>query len=397
MAGSVWRWLPRVQQPDWPDADELDRVLAELTTRPGLVHEHECDQLRDHLAEVSAGRAFVLQAGDCAETFAANTPMNVKGQFALLAAMSERIADAGLPVITIGRIAGQYAKPRSAPVETRGCDTLPVYRGDAVNGTEFTAAARTPDAGRMLAAYDASAAALGMLGGALHTSHEALLLDYENALVRGRYSTSAHLLWIGERTRHPAGAHVDFVANLANPVAVKIGPGAVAADLLALIDRLDPFSQPGRLSLVARMGADAVRRTLPPLLAAVSAHAPHVRWMCDPMHGNTVRLETGLKTRHLDTIVDELAGFFEAHRVLGVHPGGVHLEVSGATVTECVGGTPAVRAQDLPNRYETACDPRLNSDQAMEIAAVVVDLLGWTTKHCGVFEQPAGGFRATAT
>ncbi|MHC0431233.1 3-deoxy-7-phosphoheptulonate synthase [Streptomyces sp. O3] len=387
----AWRAQPAAQQPDWPDPVALRAVADELTVRPPLVTARECDRLRARLAAVARGEAFLLQGGDCAETFDAVTADQLDGKLRTLGEMADVLA-AGLrrPVVTVGRIAGQYAKPRSRDTETHGTVTLPAYRGDAVNGRAFTAAARTPDPRRLGRVYDASAATLNFLrsraasGGGpgpdgrdeeLFTSHEALILEYESALARlddrtgGLYATSGHLLWIGERTRQLDGAHVDFARQVRNPVGVKIGPTATPDEVLALVDRLDPHREPGRLTLVARMGAAAVREVLPPLVERVTAAGVRPVWVCDPMHGNTVRAASGHKTRHVDAVLDEIDGFFAVHRELGSHPGGVHLELTGSAVTECVGGRVApVADADLALRYETACDPRLNRDQSLEVA-----------------------------
>ncbi|CAM04731.1 3-deoxy-D-arabinoheptulosonate-7-phosphate synthase [Saccharopolyspora erythraea NRRL 2338] len=395
--------VPAAQQPVWPDPAALRTALAELAVQPHLVSPRECDLLRDQLAFVAGGGAFLLQGGDCAETFAGAASEAVGRKVRLLGQMAEILAERmGLPVVTVGRIAGQYAKPRSWPTESHLGQTLPSYRGDAVNGLAFTPAARTPDPRRLLQAYRTAAGTLAVLrkqdepaspgdsllphprtsdggpgGNDFFTSHEALLLPYEEALCRTdpltgqRYGTSGHLLWIGERTRNLDGAHVRFAAGISNPVGVKLGPAVNPDDVLALVDKLDPQRQPGRLSLIIRMGARKIRDLLPPLVEKVAAeHAP-VTWVCDPMHGNTFTAASGHKTRLFDDVFDEVAGFFEVHRTLGTHPGGLHLELTGEAVTECVGGTPAVLMEDLDRRYETACDPRLNADQARELAVAV--------------------------
>jgi 3-deoxy-7-phosphoheptulonate synthase len=377
--------LPAAQQPDWPDRSELLAVAAELSAGPALVLPSECDRLTARLAAVARGEAILLQGGDCAETFAGVSQEQVSGKFRLLGRMAAVISDAaGLPVVQLGRIAGQFAKPRSSPEEAGDGIVLPVYRGDMVNGAAFTAEARTPDPQRLKRAYHASAATLNLLractaeeNSEFWTSHEALVLEYERALTRdeppGPYALSAHLLWIGERTRQLDGAHIDFAARVRNPVAVKIGPSATADQVLALVDRLDPGRRPGRLTLIARMGARTVRDVLPGLVAAVTASGARPVWLCDPMHGNTVKAPSGHKTRRFDDIVEEITGFFEVHAALGTHPGGVHVELTGEHVTECTGGTYEVLPDHLPVRYDTACDPRLNRGQALDLAFRLAD------------------------
>jgi 3-deoxy-7-phosphoheptulonate synthase len=431
-----WRGLPAAQQPDWPDPARLAEVTAELAGMPPLVFAGECDQLRQRLAEVARGEAFVLQGGDCAETFAGATAESVRAKLQTLLQMAVVLTYGGsVPVIKIGRMAGQFAKPRSLPSETREGTQLPAYRGDAVNSLEFTAAARASDPGRLLRAYHCSAVTLNLCrafatggyadlrqvhawnqdfvraspagqryerlageidralafmhacgadpeelhGVEIYSSHEALLLDYEQALTRTDsrtglpYDTSAHFLWVGERTRDPGGAHVEFASSIRNPVGVKIGPDATPADVLATIGRLNPDGEPGRLTLITRMGAGRVREALPPLIRAVTAEGIEAPWVCDPMHGNTFEAPSGHKTRRLRDVVDEVQGFFEVHRALGTHPGGIHIEFTGDNVTECVGGSHEIAPDDLPQRYETACDPRLNRSQALDLAFLVAD------------------------
>jgi 3-deoxy-7-phosphoheptulonate synthase len=428
---------PALQQPDWAGDDRLEPVLRRLESLPPLVFAGECDLLRARLAAVARGEAFLLQGGDCAETFAGTTADSVRGKLRTLLQMAVVLTyAASVPVVKVGRMAGQFAKPRSAPTEARGGVELPVYRGDAVNGLEFTAAARTPDPNRLLDAYHCSAVTLNLcrafarggyadlrqvhawnqdfvasspagqryerLAGEIdraiafmnacgadpeefhtvefYSSHEALLLDYERALTRidsqtGQpYDVSAHLLWIGERTRDPGGAHVEFARRIRNPLAVKLGPSATAAQVLALIDTLDPGREPGRLTLVTRMGAGRVRDALPPLVEQVTAGGANVAWVCDPMHGNTFETPDGHKTRRFDDVLAEVAGFFEVHRALGTHPGGIHIEFTGDDVTECVGGGHDVTEGDLNHRYETACDPRLNRSQSLDLAFLVADM-----------------------
>jgi len=426
-----------LQQPDWPDRDRLAAVLRGLEKMPPLVFAGECDQLRDRLACVARGEAFLLQGGDCAETFAGTTADSIRGKLRTLLQMAVVLTyAASVPVVKVGRMAGQFAKPRSAATEVRDGVALPAYRGDAVNGLEFTAEARTPDPGRLLDAYHCSSVTLNLcrafasggyadlrqvhawnqdfvarspagqryeqLAGEIdraiafmhacgadpeefravefYSSHEALLLDYERALTRtdsrsGRaYDLSAHLLWVGERTRAPGGAHVEFARQIGNPVAVKIGPATSVPDVLALIAALDPDREPGRLTLITRMGAGLIRDALPPLVEKVTASGAEVVWVCDPMHGNTVEAATGQKTRHFDDVLDEVAGFFEVHRALGSYPGGIHIEFTGDDVTECIGGGHHVAESDLPDRYETACDPRLNRGQSLDLAFRVADM-----------------------
>jgi len=412
-------------------------VVGRLEGLPPLVAAAECDQLKERLAAVARGEAFLLQGGDCAETFAGTTAEDVSGKFRTLLQMAIVLTyAASVPVVKVGRMAGQFGKPRSAATEVRDGVELPVYRGDAVNGAEFTAAARTPDPGRLLDAYHCASATLNLCrslaGGGyadlrrvhawnqdfvagspagrryeqladeidraiafmhacgadsrefraveFYSSHEALLLDYERALTRtdarsGRaYDLSAHLLWIGERTRDPRGAHVEFARQVGNPVAVKLGPDAAASDVLELIAALDPEGEPGRLTLVTRMGAGRIRQALPPLVERVAATRPAVAWVCDPMHGNTVEAAGGRKTRNFDDVLDEVAGFFEVHRALGTYPGGIHIEFTGDDVTECVGGGQPIAESDLSHRYETTCDPRLNRGQSLDLAFRVADL-----------------------
>jgi 3-deoxy-7-phosphoheptulonate synthase len=435
-ARASWRDLPAVQQPDWPDPRRLQQVTEELAGLPPLVFAGECDVLRERLAAVARGEAFVLQGGDCAETFAGATADAVRAKLQTLLQMAVVLTyGASVPIVKIGRLAGQFAKPRTRPTESRDGTELPVYRGDAINGIEFTAQARTPDPARLLRAYHCSAVTLNLCrafatGGyadlhqvhawnqdfvkqspagqryerlageidralafmracgadpeelravELYSSHEALVLDYEQALTRSdsrtglMYDTSAHFVWVGERTRDLNGAHVEFASKISNPIGVKVGPDAKPADVLALIDRLNPTRAPGRLTLITRMGAGRVRDALPPLISAVIAEGIEVPWVCDPMHGNTFEAPSGHKTRRLHDVLEETAGFFEVHRSLGTHPGGIHIEFTGDNVTECVGGSHEIVADDLYQRYETACDPRLNRSQALDLAFTVAE------------------------
>jgi len=428
---------PALQQPQWPDRARLDEVVRRLSDLPPLVAAAECDQLRERLAAVARGEAFLLQGGDCAETFAGATADSIRGKFQTLLQMAVVLTyAASVPVVKVGRMAGQFGKPRSAATEVRDGLELPVYRGDAVNGIEFTTASRTPDPGRLLEAYHCASATLNLCrslasGGyadlrqvhawnqdfvagspagqryerladeidraiafmhacgadaqefravEFYSSHEALLLDYERALTRtdprtGRsYDLSGHLLWIGERTRDPRGGHVAFARQISNPVAVKVGPDAAAQDVLELIEALDPDREPGRLTLTTRMGARRIRQALPPLVEKVTASGATVVWVCDPMHGNTVEAADGRKTRNFDDVLDEVAGFFEVHQSLGTHPGGIHIEFTGDDVTECLGGGHPIAESDLSHRYETTCDPRLNRSQSLDLAFRVAGL-----------------------
>jgi 3-deoxy-7-phosphoheptulonate synthase len=427
---------PAVQQPEWPDDDRLRAATSELATLPPLVFAAECDRLREHLAAVTRGEAFVLQGGDCAETFEGATAEAVRAKLQTLLQMAVVLTyGASVPIVKIARMAGQFAKPRSRPDEVRDGVALPAYRGDAVNGFEFTRQARTPDPGRLLRAYHCSAATLNLCraftaGGyadlhqaqgwnqdfvrespagqqyerlaeeidralafmracganpaelrsvELYTSHEALLLDYERALTRTdpgtglNYDASAHFLWIGERTRALDGAHIAFARDIRNPVGVKVGPSATPAEVLALAEALNPAGQPGRLTLITRMGAARVTELLPPLIQAVDRAQIPVAWVCDPMHGNTFEAPSGHKTRRFDDVLAEVHGFFDVHRKLGTHPGGIHIEFTGDNVTECVGGSYQIAEADLHQRYETACDPRLNRSQSLDLAFTVAE------------------------
>ena len=380
-----WRECQAAQQPAWPDETAARAVLARIRELPGLVAAAECDELASALAGVAAGRGFLIQGGDCAETFDALSSIGLRSRGRLLCSMARTVtAGSGLPTVIVGRIAGQYAKPRSAATEDIGDARLPAYRGDIVNSAAPDAAARLPDPSRMLAAYFHSAAAMNALRlrpagePPIYASHEALLLGYEEALTRfdrdsGRwFCSSAHLLWAGERTRALDGAHVRFLSGAANPVAVKIGPSAAPGDVAALCEALNPERVPGRLTLITRLGAAAVAAALPPVIRAVTAAGHPVVWACDPMHANTRRTRSGYKTRDVAAILAEIRGFFAAHRQCGTRPGGVHLELAGEHVTECVGGGVNPVAEDkVPHAYQTACDPRLSPAQALECAAVV--------------------------
>ena len=436
-AAESWRALPAKQQPLWPDPAAVQSAAAELRSYPPLVFAGECDQLKDRLAQVARGEAFVLQGGDCAETFAGVTADAIRNKLKTLLQMAAVLTYAGsVPVVKIGRIAGQYGKPRSKDTETRDGVTLPAYRGDSVNGFDFTAEDRVPDPWRMVRMYHSSAATLNLVrafttGGYadLHqvhawnrdfvagspsgkryellaaeiqraldfmracgvdpeetrtveffSSHEGLLLEYEAALTRTDsrtgtlYNTSAHFVWIGERTRDLDGAHIDYFSRIRNPIGIKLGPSTTPDEALAYLDRLDPNREPGRLSLVIRMGAGAVREKLPPLVEKVTAEGRQVAWICDPMHGNTFEAPSGHKTRRFDDVLDEVKGFFEVHRQLGTHPGGIHVELTGDDVTECVGGGHEIAFGDLGTRYESACDPRLNRSQSLDLAFLVAEM-----------------------
>nr|AXL05518.1 phospho-2-dehydro-3-deoxyheptonate aldolase [uncultured bacterium] len=376
---------PAAQQPCWPDPALARTVTERLHHAEPIVAPEETARLSERLASVARGAAFLLQGGDCAETFAGNTEPHLRANLALLERMTTVLTRAaGLPVVTVARMAGQFAKPRSLAVDAHG---LPVYRGDIVNSAAPSAAARTPDPHRMLRAHANAARAMAVVrvagAGEVYVSHEMLLLDYERAVLwtdtRGQEprlaSGLAHFLWIGERSRQLDGAHVAFAELLSNPIGLKIGPGMTPEQAVEYVRRLDPQRTPGRLTLVSRMGHRLVRDLLPPIVEKVHASGHEVVWQCDPMHGNTRLSGNGYKTRHFDHVVDEIAGFFEVHRRLGTRPGGIHVEVTGEDVTECLGGTRGVAERDLPARYRTACDPRLNADQSVELAHIVGELL----------------------
>jgi 3-deoxy-7-phosphoheptulonate synthase len=382
---SGWRGCEARHQPHYDDPAALDAALRELAAYPPLVPAAEAQGLKAELAEAQAGRAFLLQGGDCAESFAEFSPETIRGTAGLLQAMARRLAAAsGLRIVRIGRIAGQFAKPRSRELERKDGRSLPMYRGDIVNGIDYDEAARRPDPERMFRAYGQSAATLSHLKAftaaePVHTSHEALLLPYEQALTRrdgaGWYGSSAHFLWVGDRTRFAGSAHVEYLRGLTNPIGIKCGPTLRPEALLGLLDILNPAREPGRITLVSRMGLAEVDRALPPLLRAVAAEGQPVLWACDPMHGNTVEAANGFKTRPMARILGELTAFFAACRAEGVRGGGVHVEMTGRDVTECTGGAAAVTEQDLAARYHTYCDPRLNRGQAVELAESVAEEL----------------------
>ncbi|MFI0793609.1 3-deoxy-7-phosphoheptulonate synthase [Micromonospora rubida] len=382
---------PAAQQPVWPDPRRARDAVAALSRAEPIVAPDETARLARQLAAVARGEAFLLQGGDCAETFADSTEAHQRANLRTLAHMAAVLVHrAGLPVVKIARMAGQYAKPRSQAVDAGG---LPVYRGDMVNSVESTPAARAPDPDRMLRAHAGAAGTMGLVrefrrggpaGSEIYVSHEALLLDYERSQLwvdtsgpEPRLSSGlGHFLWIGERTRQLDGAHLAFAELLSNPIGIKIGPATTPEQAVEYVRRLDPHGEPGRVTLVSRMGHARVRDVLPPIVEKVTASGCQVIWQCDPMHGNTYMSANGYKTRHLRQIVDEMTGFFEVHRRLGTHPGGIHVEVTGDDVTECLGGAPAVAEKDLPVRYETACDPRLNAQQAVGLAFLVAEMVG---------------------
>jgi len=430
----VWQGLPRAQMPPWESYDEVRQVAKLLEGVPSIVAPYEVEQLTHRLGEVCEGRAFLLQGGDCAETFADNTEQHLLSNARTLLQMAVVLTyGASLPVVKVARVAGQYTKPRSSDTDALG---LPAYRGDMINSLEPTAAARVADPQRMIRAYANAAAAMNMLraylGGGmadlhavhdwnrdfvrtsafgeryeaiareidralafiracgmnddealrtvtLYASHEALALEYDRALTRmagGRaYGLSAHLLWVGNRTRQMDGAHLDFVSRIANPIGVKIDHRTPLSELLELCEKLNPDNIPGRLTLTCRMGNQYVRDALPRIVETVRDGGHKVVWQCDPMHGNTHESSNGYKTRHFDRIVDEVLGYFEVHKMLGTHPGGIHIELTGDNVTECLGGAQDISDTDLSGRYETACDPRLNTQQSLELAFLVAEML----------------------
>ena len=426
------------QQPNWPDPEAMGRAVDRLRSLPPLVFAGECDDLTEKLAAVSRGEAFLLQGGDCAETFAGVTADNLRNKLRVLLQMAVVLTyAASVPVVKLGRLAGQYAKPRSSDTETRDGVTLPAYRGDAVNGYDFTLESRTPDPQRLVEVYHSSAATLNLArafvtGGYadlrqvhtwntdfvrssqvgrryeqlaseidraltfmkaigadpeefhrvdFHSSHEALILEYEHAMTRidSRtdlpYDVSSHFVWIGERTRQLDGAHVELLSHIRNPIGVKLGPTTTPDDAIALAEKLDPDRTPGRLTFITRMGAGRIRDVLPNLVEKVTAAGVQVAWVCDPMHGNTFEASSGYKTRRFDDVIHEVQGFFDVHRALGTWPGGVHVELTGDDVTECVGGGEALMEVDLGNRYESVCDPRLNRVQSLELAFLVAEML----------------------
>ncbi|HEY0903466.1 MAG TPA: 3-deoxy-7-phosphoheptulonate synthase class II [Marmoricola sp.] len=430
--------LGAAQQPSYPDPVAVDAAVARLRSYPPLVFAGECDRLTEKLAAVSRGEAFLLQGGDCAETFEGVTADNVRNKLRVLLQMAVVLTyAASVPVVKLGRLAGQYAKPRSSDLETRDGVTLPAYRGDAVNGYDFTREARVPDPQRLVEVYHASAATLNLVrafttGGyadlrqvhawntdfvlssavgrryeavaneieraltfmqaigadpdefhrvEMHSSHEALVLEYEHAMTRidSRtqlpYDVSGHFVWIGERTRQLDGAHVELLSRVRNPIGVKLGPTTSADDAIALANRLNPDNQQGRLTFITRMGAHKINEHLPPLVEKVDAAGIQVAWVCDPMHGNTYEASSGHKTRRFDDVIAEVQGFFDVHRAVGTWPGGIHVELTGDDVTECVGGGEELAEANLAERYESVCDPRLNRVQSLELAFLVAEML----------------------
>jgi 3-deoxy-7-phosphoheptulonate synthase len=438
---SAWRAFPAAQQPDWPDVADLERIGKVLAGYPPLVFSGEARELQGALARVAAGKAFLLQAGDCAESFEAFSAESIRDRLRVILQMAVVLTySSGVPVVKVGRIAGQYAKPRSAPTESVDGVELPSFRGHIVNDVAFTAAGRTADPERLITAYHLSASTLNLLraftkGGLadltqvhawtqafvtasaegvryglvadeieralrfmkacgvateaepelhvvdFYTSHEALILGYEEPLTRQDpvtgewFDCSAHMLWIGERTRQLDGAHVQFLAGVANPIGCKIGPSVSPDEAVALCGALNPQRIPGRLTLIARMGADKVEQALPPVLRAVTEAGHPVVWACDPMHGNTFTAPNGRKTRDFDAVLAEIGGFFRCHEAAGTWPGGVHVELTGDDVTECLGGSWAILHEHLDTRYETICDPRLNGRQSLDLAFRVAELL----------------------
>ena len=435
-----WHSKPIRQAPAYPDAAALKAVEAKLSTHPPLIFAGEARNLLDGLADVSQGKAFLLQGGDCAESFAEFTANNIRDTFCVFLSMATVLTfAANLPVVKVGRIAGQFAKPRSDDFETIDGVTLPSYRGDNINGGEFTAQSRTPDPERMMRAYYQAAATANLVRafatggyadlsrarhwnlahhhpdlsrrydevvdkidegvGFLRTfsladavrqrtsrvdfyfSHEALLLPYEEALTRKDsitgepYATSGHMIWIGDRTRQPDGAHVEFCRGVKNPIGLKCGPSISEDELLKLVAILNPENQPGRLTLISRFGSDKIAAGLPRLIRAIRREGANVVWSCDPMHGNTIKLQSGHKTRPMGRVLEELKAFFGVHRAEGTYAGGVHLEMTGQDVTECLGGAQEIKEIDLYDRYHTACDPRLNASQALELAFLIADTI----------------------
>ena len=429
--------LPAAQQPTWPDLDALASAKADLSKLAPLVFAGEVDVLRSRLADAAAGKAFLLQGGDCAETFADATAEKIRNRVKTMLQMAVVLTyGASMPVIKMGRMAGQFAKPRSSNDETREGITLPAYRGDAVNGYDFTLESRTADPQRLLRAYETSSSTLNLIraftkGGfadlrSVHewnrgfannpvnarylslakeidraikfmaacgadfeelrtteffVSHEALLFDYERPMTRidsrtgAPYDLSGHFVWIGERTRQLDGAHVDFLSRVRNPIGVKLGPTTSTSDVLSLIEKLDPNREPGRLTFISRMGAGKIREELPKLVEAVKDSGATPLWITDPMHGNGMTTKNGYKSRRFDDVMDEVAGFFEVHRAAGTFPGGVHVELTGDDVAECLGGSELIDESTLEERYESLCDPRLNHSQSLELAFLVSESL----------------------
>jgi 3-deoxy-7-phosphoheptulonate synthase len=433
-----WRTLPIKQQPEWPDSEAVAAASAQIASFPPLVFAGEVDILRDRLARAARGESFLLQGGDCAETFAGATADQIRNRVKTLLQMAVVLTyGASMPVVKMGRMAGQFAKPRSSDTEARGDVALPAYRGDIVNGYDFTPESRAADPRRLVQGYHTAASTLNLIraftqGGfadlrqvhswnrgfatnpanqryeglakeidravkfmeaagadfdelrrvEFYTSHEGLLMDYERPMTRidsrngTPVNTSAHFLWIGERTRDLDGAHVDYFSRIRNPIGIKLGPITTPDVMEKLIDKLDPEREPGRLTFITRMGAEKVRDALPPLLEAIKGMDATPLWVTDPMHGNGLTTPTGYKTRRFDDVVDEVRGFFEAHRAAGTFPGGIHVELTGDDVTECLGGSEQIDEATLATKYESLCDPRLNHMQSLELAFLVAEELG---------------------
>ena len=438
-----WRSKTALQMPQYPDSEHLNNVEREIASFPPLVFVGEAQRLKSSLAKVAKGEGFLLQGGDCAESFAEFSPNNIRDTFRVLLQMAVVLTfGGGLPVVKVGRLGGQFAKPRSSNVEKQGDIELPSYRGDIVNSIDFDEIGRRPDPDRLLKAYNQSASTLNLLrafaqGGFanleeihrwtlgfvsnspqgeryeelagrldealrfmkacgltaesiqqlretdFYTSHESLLLGYEEAMTRqdtitddgGWYITSAHMIWIGDRTRQPDGAHVEYMRGINNPIGLKCGPSLDPEELIGLIDKLNPDNDPGRLTLICRMGSENVQEKLGPLIRAVEREGKAVVWSCDPMHGNTITSSNGYKTRPFDRILSEVRGFFDVHNTEGTYAGGVHFEMTGQDVTECLGGAQAISEVSLADRYHTHCDPRLNASQALELAFLIADML----------------------
>ena len=383
-----WQAHEARQQPDYADPAALAAACQELASYPQLTEPADARALKTALIEAQAGRAFLLQGGDCAESFAEFSTANIDASFRLIQEMAVVLSStSGLPVIRVARMAGQFAKPRSAEEEAKGGVSLPAYRGDIVNGIAFHAAERAPDPARMFRAYAQAYATLSRMSelaeaenSRIFTGHEALLLPWEQALVRkdgaGRaYATSAPFLWIGDRTRFTGSAHIEFARGLANPLGMKCGSGLEPDMLLRLLDILNPAREPGRITLISRMGAERIEASLPPLLRAVRAEGHPVLWSCDPMHGNTIKASNGYKTRPFDRILDEVRSFFAIAETEGARAGGIHIEMTGQNVTECTGGASEITEGNLGDRYHTHCDPRLNPGQAMELAHLLATLI----------------------
>ena len=432
-----YKSLPAQQQPTWTDEVKLKAARDELAVLPPLVFAGEVDTLRSRLAAAAEGKAFLLQGGDCAETFVDATADRIRNRVKTILQMAVVLMyGASMPVVKMGRMSGQFAKPRSSDTETRGDITLPAYRGDAVNGYDFTPESRATDPSRMVRAYHTSASTLNLIrafttGGfadlrsvhewnkgftdnpaniryeqlaaeidraikfmdacgadfealkatEFYVSHEALLFDYERPMTRidsrtgNPYATSGHFLWVGERTRQIDGAHIDFMSRIRNPIGVKLGPSTEVADVMALIEKLDPNREPGRLTFITRMGAGQIRDKLPKLVEAVKASDAKPLWITDPMHGNGITTKNGYKSRRFDEVMDEVAGFFEVHRQAGTFPGGIHIELTGDDVAECLGGSEMIDEKTLESRYESLCDPRLNHMQSLELAFLVSEAL----------------------